>query len=350
MRAMVMSEPGTPEVLKLQEVDKPEIIGPNQIMVRLMAAGVNPIDTKLRQGGLYFPDGLPAILGCDGAGIVESTGSEVDRFQAGDQVYYCYGGLGQKSGSNSVGSYAEYAVVDEAYVAMKPAALGFDEAAAAPLVLITAWEALLDRARIGSGQKVFIHAGAGGVGHVAIQLAKIAGCDVATTVSSEEKAALVRELGADLVINYKKEDVAEALLAWTERVGVNVAFDTVGGDGFNQLLPAMAHYSDLVTILQVPDDADWKGLRLKNVRVSQELMLSPMVYDLKGAAGHQADILEQCAQFFEENRLSIFVSEVLPLEDASRAHRLIEAGGMSGKIVLDISGELSEDESAGDEE
>ncbi len=350
MRAMVMSEPGTPEILKLQEVDRPEISEPNQILVRLMAAGVNPIDTKLRQGGLYFPDGLPAILGCDGAGIVESTGSEVNRFQKGDQVYYCCGGLGQKSGNSSLGNYAEYAVVDETYVAMKPVALGFDKAAAAPLVLITAWEALFDRARIGSGQKVFIHAGAGGVGHVAIQLAKIAECDVATTVSSKEKAALVRELGADLAINYKKKNVAEALLAWTDGVGVNVAFDTVGGDAFNQLVPAMAHYSDLVTILQVPDDADWKGLRLKNVRVSQELMLSPMVYDLRQAAEHQADILEQCAQFFEENRLSVFVSEVLPLEDAVRAHQLIEAGGMSGKIVLDVSGELLEDEFEGDKE
>ena len=350
MRAIVMSESGTPEVLKLQEIDKPEISEPNQILVRLMAAGVNPIDTKLRQRGLYFPDGLPAILGCDGAGIVESTGSEVNRFQAGDQVYYCYGGLGQKSGSSSVGSYAEYAVVDEAYVAMKPVALGFDEAAAAPLVLITAWEALFDRARIQSGQKVFIHAGAGGVGHVAIQLARIAGCQVATTVSSDEKAAFAGELGADLAINYKKEDVAEALLAWTEGAGVDVAFDTVGGDAFNQLVPAMAHYSDLVTILQVPDDADWKSLRLKNVRVSQELMLSPMVYDLREAAGHQADILEQCAQFFEENQLSVFVSDVLPLEDVAKAHHMIEAGGTTGKIVLDTSGELSGDESESDGE
>lgn len=344
MRAIVMSEPGTPDVLKLQEIDRPEISEPSQILVRLMAAGINPIDTKLRERGLYFPDGLPAVLGCDGAGIIEATGSEVDRFQAGDQVYYCYGGLGQKRGNSSVGNYAEYAVVDEAYVAVKPAGLGFDEAAAAPLVLITAWEALFDRARIQSGQKVFIHAGAGGVGHVAVQLAKIAGCDVATTVSSDEKAVLVRELGADLVINYKNEDVAETLLAWTEGAGVHVAFDTVGGGAFNQLVPAMAHYSDMVTILQVPDDADWKSLRLKNVRVSQELMLSPMVYDLKEAAGHQADILEQCTQLFDENRLSVFVSDVLPLEDAARAHSMVEAGGTTGKIVLDTTGELSGDE------
>ena len=350
MRAIVMNEPGSPDLLTVQQIEQPEIVRPEQILVKLMAAGVNPIDTKLRGGGLYFPDGLPAILGCDGSGIVEAVGSEVTRFQPGDQVYYCYGGLGQRSGDFSVGNYAEYAVVDEAYVAIKPAALGFDEAAAAPLVLITAWEALFDRARIGSGQKVFIHAGAGGVGHVAIQLAKIAGCEVATTVSSDEKADFVRQLGADCVINYRQQDVAEALLEWSDARGIDVAFDTVGGDAFNQLVPAMAHYSDMVTILQLPDDADWKSLRLKNIRISQELMLSPMVYGLKEAAEHQADILEQCAQFVDENRLSIFVSELLPLEDAAKAHRLIEQGGITGKIVLDVSGELFGDETERDEE
>ncbi|MFQ5518666.1 MAG: zinc-binding dehydrogenase, partial [Mariprofundus sp.] len=184
---------------------------------------------------------------------------------------------------------------------------------------------------------------------VAIQLAKIAGCDVATSVSSAEKAGLVRELGADLVINYKEQDVAESLLAWTEGKGVNVAFDTVGGDAFNQLIPAMAHYSDLVSILQVPDDVDWKALRLRNVRVSQELMLSPMVYDLKEGAEHHADILEQCGQFVDENRLSIFVSAVLPLEDAAKAHRIIEQGSTTGKIVLDIAGEnIDEDKNHAD--
>ncbi|MFC1536654.1 zinc-dependent alcohol dehydrogenase family protein [Pseudomonadota bacterium] len=339
MRAIMMNEPGDANVLKLEEIKRPEITGPNQLLIRVMAAGINPVDTKVRANGLFFPDGFPAVLGCDGAGIVESVGSDISRFQPGDQVYYCYGGLGNRVGDSSVGNYAEYAVVDEAYVATKPDCLGFDEAAAAPLVLITAWEALFDRARIHSGQKVFIHAGAGGVGHVAIQLAKVAGCEVATTVSTEDKAAFAKELGADLVINYKSEDVAEALLKWTDSEGVNVAFDTVGGDAFNQLVPAMAHYSDLVSILQVPDDADWKSLRLKNVRISQELMLTPMIYDLRDGAEHHADILEQCAQLFDEQKLSIFVSDVLPLEDAAKTHMLIEAGGVTGKIVLDTTGE-----------
>lgn len=349
MRAILMHGPGAPDVLKMEQVEKPGIAEPGQILVRLMAAGVNPIDTKLRARGLYFPEGVPAILGCDGAGVIEAVGSEVTRFRPGDAVYYCYGGLGQKSGESSLGNYAEYALVDEDFAALKPAGLGFDQAAAAPLVLITAWEALFDRARLHSGQRVFIHAGAGGVGHVAIQLAKIAGCEVATTVSSSEKVAFVKELGADLAINYKKEGVAEALLKWTDGSGVDVAFDTVGGDAFNQLAPAMAHYGDLVTLLQVPDDADWKNLRLKNVRVSHELMLSPMVYGLKEGARHHGDILEQCAQLVDENRLTVYVSNVLPLEEAAKAHALIEAGGTTGKIVLDVAGDVFEEDAEQDQ-
>jgi len=328
-----MSESGEPDVLKPAELESPECAA-NEVMVRIMAAGINPIDTKLRKNGLYFPGGLPAILGCDGAGIVEAVGADVTRFETGDAVYYCYGGLGQRAGN-----YAEWIAVPEPYLAIKPECLDFVDAAAAPLVLITAWESLFDRARIQSGQRIFIHAGAGGVGHVAIQLAKIAGCEVATSVSSKEKAELVKALGADLVINYKVQDVAEALLAWTDGAGVDVAFDTVGGEAFKELIPAVRIYGDLVTILQVPESTDWKTLRLRNIRVSQELMLTPMVYGDLDAAGHQGAILEQCAQFFDEKQLSIFVSDVLPLADAAEAHRRIEAGGMSGKIVLDIAAE-----------
>jgi len=330
-----MHEVGGPEVLRPAEMDKPQITGDTEMLVRVMAAGVNPIDTKLRGRGLYMQPGLPAILGCDGAGIVEAVGPGVTRFQPGDAIYYCYGGLGQKSGN-----YAEYNVIEEAFAALKPACLGFDDAAAAPLVLITAWEALFDRAVMREGSRVFVHAGAGGVGHVAIQLAKLAGAEVATTVSGEEKAAFVAELGADHVIRYKDEDVAESLLAWTGGKGVDLAFDTVGGAAFTQLAPAMGHYSDLVSILQIPEETDFKALRMKNVRISQELMLTPMLYGLKEEAGHQGTILEQCAQFFDENKLSIFVSDVLPLEEAAEAHRRIEEGHTTGKIVLDISGEM----------
>ena len=141
------------------------------------------------------------------------------------------------------------------------------------------------------------------------------------------------------VIGYTKEDVAKALLAWTDGKGVDIAFDTVGGEAFTQLIPAMAHYSDLVSILQVPDDVDWKALRMKNVRVSQELMLTPMLSDLKEGAAHHAAILEQCAQLIDNEQLKIHIGKTLPLEDAAQAHQLIEEGHMQGKIVLAVAGE-----------
>ena len=339
MRAMVVNQVGSVDEFQMMDVAKPVISQPDQVLVQVFAAGVNPVDTKLRANGLFFADQYPAILGCDGAGVVAAVGDAVVDFVVGDPVYYCYGGLGHQCEGQSVGNYAEYALIPAAFVAAKPDSIGDMQAAAAPLVFLTAWEALFDRAGLQSGQKVFIHAGAGGVGHVAIQLAKIAGCEVATTVSTDAKASFVRDLGADKVINYKKEDVAEALLAWTDGKGVDIAFDTVGGEAFTQLIPAMADYGDLVTILQVPDDVDWKALRLKNVRVSQELMLTPMLNNNTEAAQHQAAILEQCGQFIDEGFLKIHVGKMLALEDVAEAQTLLEEGHMQGKIVLAVAGE-----------
>jgi len=338
MQAVWMKETGEVDVLSVVETDKPSQCGADEVMVKVMAAGINPVDTKVRKNGAFFQDAYPTVLGCDGAGFVEAVGKNVEHLKAGDAVYYCYGGLGQRSAVEniSVGNYAEYAVIKAAFVALKPASLDFDSAAAAPLVLITAWEALFDRAQIKSGQKVLIHAGAGGVGHVAIQLAKLAGVEVATTVSSDEKAEFVKALGADLVINYKTEDVAAKLLEWTNQQGVDVAFDTVGGDAFKALIPAMRLYGDLVTLLEIPEGVDWKLLRLKNVRVSQTLMLTPMIAGLDEIGVHQAAILEQCAQFFDEKKLSIYVDEVMPLADVKKAHQTIESGHQSGKIVLQM--------------
>ncbi|MDX8392479.1 MAG: zinc-dependent alcohol dehydrogenase family protein [Mariprofundaceae bacterium] len=344
MRAVLMTATGDADVLQLRDIPDPCDIGPNELLIRLKAAGVNPIDTKLRQNGLYFPAAMPAILGCDGAGIVEKIGHEVTDFAPGDAIYYCYGGLGKKSRNGSIGNYAELNVIPSCCAAQKPTTVDFPSAAAAPLVLITAWEALCDRAGMDfdseKGQKqrqtVFIHAGAGGVGHVAIQLAKIAGCEVATSVSNAENADFVRQLGADCIINYRQQDVSEALLAWTDGRGVDIAFDTVGGDAFRQLIPATCIYGDLVTVLQVPEDSDWKTLRLRNIRLSQELMLTPMILAQEKGLAHQAGILKQCAAWMDAGKLSIHLSHALDLQDASAAHRLIESGGMRGKIALII--------------
>jgi NADPH2:quinone reductase len=215
-----------------------------------------------------------------------------------------------------------------------PPTLSFEEAAALPLVLITAWEALFDRAGLAAGQTVLVHAGAGGVGHVAIQLAKTVGAQVATTVSTPEKAELVRQLGADHVILYQDSDVTEAIMEWTAGRGVDVVLDTVGGDTFRHSLDAASVYGHVVTLLDPGNDVNWKNARSRNLSISFTLMLTPMLQDLPEARRHQGEILHRCAELATVGKLRPLVSTTLPLAKAAQAHQLIEAGHVQGKIVL----------------
>ncbi|BAY26303.1 alcohol dehydrogenase [Calothrix sp. NIES-2100] len=333
MKAVLMTAAGSPDVLQIQEVTNPGVpVGNTELLVRLVAAGINPIDTKLRQRGTFYPEQMPAILGCDGAGVVEAVGAGVQRFRPGDAVYFCYGGLGAHQGN-----YAEYTVVDERFVAPKPASVSFAEAAAAPLVLITAWEALYERGRLEPKENVLIHAGAGGVGHVAIQLAKLKGANVATTVGSEDKANFVKQLGADEVIFYKQTDFVQAALDWTAGEGVDLAFDTIGGETFHKTFPAVRIYGDIVTILEPDAKTVWKTARMRNLRIGLELMLTPMLQGIVEGLQHHGKILEQCATWIDEGKLKIHVSHKFPLEEAAKAHKLIETGSITGKIVLLMS-------------
>ena len=332
MQAVVMTAVGGPEVLQLRDVPVPDIQHPHQLRVRIKAAGINPVDIKLRQRGSYFPDRLPSILGCDGAGVVDAVGAQVTRFKVGDAVYFCNGGIG-----GAPGNYAQYCVLDEHYAARKPASLDFVHAAAVPLVLLTAWEALYQRAHLRVDDEVLIHAGAGGVGHIAVQLARSSGARVCTTVGSEAKADFVKALGAEHVILYRHQDFVAETAAWSRDGGANIVFDTVGGATFARSFSAARVYGDVVTLLQPDSAVDWKIARNKNLRVSFELMLTPMFMELHAARLQQTKILEQCAALFDAGQLQVSVSEVLPLRDAARAHQLIERGGTQGKIVLEVS-------------
>lgn len=329
MKAIVMTAPGNPEVLQLQELQLPTSLGDKELLIKLRAAGINPIDTKLRKRGTFYPDKMPAILGCDGAGIVEAVGDGVTSFSPGDEVYFCNGGLGSHQGN-----YAEYTTIDEGLAARKPTSTSFAESAAAPLVLITAWEALYERARLEPGDKVLIHGGAGGVGHVAIQLAKLKGASVCTTVSSQEKADFVRSLGADEVIFYNQTDMAQAVLNWTGGEGVDIAFDTVGGDVLEKSFPAVRIYGDIVTILEPDANTNWKVARNRNLRISLELMLTPMLKNIVEAQEHQTKILEECVKWMDAGQLKICVTHEFPLHEVAIAHRLLENGSITGKIVL----------------
>jgi NADPH2:quinone reductase len=323
-----MTAVGGPEVLTTVDIPTPAP-GDDELRVRLHAAGVNPIDTKLRNRGVFFDNALPAVLGCDAAGTVEAIGKRVTSLQPGDEVWLCHGGLGREQGN-----YAEFTVVNEQIARKKPVSLSFEQAAAAPLSLITAWEALFDRARLEAGQTVLVHGGAGGVGHVAIQLAKNAGARVCTTVGSDENARFALSLGADQVIDYRHVDFVEAVLEWTHGRGVDIALDIMGGTVFQDTLRAMAHYGNLITLLDPGPDMVWKEARNRNLRIGFELMLTPMLEHLPAARAHQGDILDRCAALADAGKLTIEVSQRLPLEQAASAHQQIETGHTRGKLVL----------------
>lgn len=330
MKAIFATAPGGPDVLQLRDIPKPGLPSPHHLSVKLAAAGVNPVDTKLRAKPAYHPDKLPAILGCDGAGIVEETGSAVTRFKPGDAVFFCNGGLGDEPGC-----YAEYIALHEDYCAVKPANLPLQDSAALPLVLLAAWEALVERASLQAGQTVLIHAAAGGVGHVAVQLAHHLGARIAVTVSDDKKAGLVHGLGAEKIINYREQDFVQETLDWTGGKGADVVFDTVGGETFLRSLNAVRIGGKLATLLATPLSlADTQLARLRNLSLCYELMLTPQVLKLHGERIRQRRILEQGAKLVEEGGLGVLVTHRLPLEQAAEAHRMIEQGGMTGKIIL----------------
>lgn len=331
MQAVLLTQPGGPELLQLHEVPLPALTSPTALRVRLYAAGVNPIDTKLRQRGTFYPDRPNPILGCDGAGVVETIGTAVTRFKPGDAVYFCSGGLG-----TDLGNYAEYTVIEEDWAAFKPRNLSFIEAAGVPLALITAWESLFDRARLQAGHRVLIHAGAGGVGHLAIQLAHQAGARVATTVSSLAKAEFCASLGAEAILFYQQKDFVTETNTWTDGRGVDVALDTVGGAVLSQTFPAVAHYGDVVTLLEPTADTNWKEARMRNLRVTLEVMLTPMLRELPTARQHQVSILQAGAERFEHNTLKIHISETFSLAQAAQAHQRLAQGGVQGKLVLTL--------------
>lgn len=331
MKAVYFEAGGAIDVLQYGAMEAPDECGSTQVLVHVKAIGINPIDTKIRAAPERFPVAFPVIPGCDGAGIVKAVGNLVKNFKPGDAVYFSQPGFNQRQGT-----YAEYVMVDASLLALKPHSLTFEQAAAAPLVLITAWEALHDRARITDGQTVLIHAGAGGVGHVAIQLAKLAGARVITTVSNAEKANFVKQLGADQIIHYPTQDVIAEVLQYTDGKGVDIALDTVGADVLQSCFSCIKPYGDVVTILQPTKDTDWGEARKRNVRFSLELMLSPVLMELDDAKCHQADILRQCAALFEQGRLTVEIAQTFDLSNAAAAQRYLEQNHPAGKLVMTL--------------
>jgi NADPH2:quinone reductase len=329
MKAVVVTAAGDPSVLKLTDIAQPHITSPGQVKIQIRAAGINPVDTKVRANNMFGAE-FPFVPGCDGSGVIVETGTDVTRFKPGDSVWFCHGGLGPTQGN-----YTEFNVLEDWQCQIKPSSLDFIQAAAAPLVMITAWESLFTQANLQSNESVFIHAGAGGVGHVAIQLAKWKGARVITTVSSDEKATFVRSLGVDEIINYRTENVQKRILELTDNEGADVVYDTVGGSVFSDSIAVTRHYGRLVTLLS-PPDMDWSEARVRNLAIHFTLMLSPWLRNLKKEWRRQGEILNKCRTLCETGKLHIHINQTFPLVLASKAHSTIGKGHTSGKIVLTV--------------
>ena len=328
MQAQVIHAFGEPEQFRLEIVARPTP-GPGEVLVRQHATSVNPVDYKLRRHGPAAAPALPAILGCDVAGEVVAVGAGVTDFAIGDAVYGCAGGV-----RGMPGAYAEYINADARLLARKPATLDWRQAAALPLVGITAWEGLVDKARVQPGDKVLVLGGAGGVGHVAIQLAKVRGAHVTATVSSPAKAEIVRALGADAVVNYRDETVADYVGRLTDGIGFDLVFDAVGGDSLNTAMAAARPNGQVITIVasQTYDlsPAHGKGLSL-------HVVFMPLPMLLNRGREHHGEILRELAQLADAGQLRpLLDTERFALTDMAAAHRRLESGAAVGKVVVDI--------------
>lgn len=329
IKSVVTTTLGGPEVLKLQDVELQWPQGPHDVLVELHAAALNPADVFFRQLGGYLASDQPFVLGHDGMGVVKATGTAVTSVQAGDRVCFCNGGIG-----GDMGTYAEAAVVREWQLAKVPVGVDDLTAAALPLVAITCWESIYERAGTKAGEFVLIHGGAGGTGHVAIQLAALRGARVAATVSSPEKARIVAGLGAERAINYRETDFAEAALNWSE--GINVAFDNAGAEVMQKTFRAMAPYGRVVTLMGTPaDDSDLTAYNL-NLTIHNVMMLTPMWKRLEERLKGQAMILRQALELVASGKLKIRHAASFSLAEAGKAHALLESGQAVGKVTLRI--------------
>ncbi|MGI5251200.1 NADP-dependent oxidoreductase [Actinacidiphila glaucinigra] len=309
MRAITQDVLGGPEVLREAELERPAP-GIGQLLVRVHAAGLNPTDTKHRQSGLFLGN-PPFVLGWDVSGVVEETGLGVALFQPGDEVFgmlpYPYG----------AGSHAEYVTGPARAFVRKPSAMSHEEAAAIPLVALTAWQALADVAAVRPGQRVLVHAAAGGVGHVAVQIAKSLGAYVIGTASAA-KHDFLHGLGADELVDYRTTDYAEAVR------DVDVVLDPLGGPESVRSLGTLRDGGLLVTLLPigVPElraEAERRGVRATGMLVEAD------------HAGMAA-----VARLIEEGALRVTVAGTFPLAEAAKAHTSLETGRTTGKLVLTV--------------
>ena len=317
MRAMVIPRFGGPHLFEERDVERPQP-GPGEVLVRVIAAGTNPVDAKLRAGGGSRGLEAPVILGADVSGIVEEAGPGVTDLAPGDEVYY----TPEVFGPGANGAYAEYNVAQAEIVARKPASLSHEEAAAVPLAGGTAYEAIVRRLGVQVGETVLIHGGAGGVGSFAVQIANSAGARVLATAGPDNQE-LLDGLGADVTIDYTQQDVAEVALDNTGGSGVDAVLDTVGGETVVNSIPATRPFGRLATILGA--QGDLTPLYQKNQTLHGVLL------------ARERARLREMTKLIERGQMRPVVDQVLDLREVGRAHERLDSGHGRGKIVLRVA-------------
>lgn len=329
MKAQVLPQFGLDSRFEPRDIPEPQV-QPGQLLLEVKATSLNPLDSKIRRFGPPIAPDLPAVLHGDVAGIVREVGEGVTGFQVGDPVYGCAGGV-----KGHGGALAEYMRVDAQLVAPKPKTLDFLKAAALPLVSITAWEGLIDRAHVQPGQTVLIHAATGGVGHIALQIAVIKDAPVFATASSKEKGEIGSRLGAKEIIYYREESPEAYVNRLTGGKGFDIVFDTVGGSNIDPSFLAAANNGQVITIVAMSSH-DLTPMHQRGLSLHVVFMPLPLLTG-KGRA-HHGNILRQIAQWVDEGKLTPLVDPTpFTLKDVNAAHDYFEKGKHNGKIVIEVS-------------
>ena len=325
MQAAVLDAHGAP--FQVRAVARP-VAEAGQVLVRISASGVNPLDTKIHAGQAeHARHPLPAILGIDLAGVVEAVGPGVSAFRRGDEVYGMTGGVGGVQGS-----LAEYAAVDAQLLAAKPATLSMREAAALPLIFITAWEGLVDRAGVREGQKVLVHGGAGGVGHVAVQLARARGAAVFATASAKDHYVIAHDATP---LDYRTTPVEDYVAAHTDGRGFDIVYDTVGSAVLDASFKAVRRFGHVVSSLGWGTHA-LAPLSFRAASYSGVFTLLPLLTG-EGRA-HHGEILREAARLAEAGKLVPRVDpQRFTLATVGDAHAKLKAGTARGKLVVDVA-------------
>ncbi|MFC4721885.1 zinc-dependent alcohol dehydrogenase family protein [Geojedonia litorea] len=326
MKAMLINSYGNDAIFKLTDIAIPTL-KPGEVLVKIAASSVNTVDTKIKNKGEALPlsPSLPALLGMDFAGTIEAIANDVKTFKVGDEVYGCAGGL-----ADLPGTLAEYIAADSKLIAKKPKQLSMKEAAALPLVGITAYEGL-KRAGVGSGQKVLVHGGSGGVGHVALQLANYLGAEVYATGGGDKQLKLIEQLGAK-AINYKTEAVEDYVNKHTNGLGFDVVYDSVGSGNIITSFSAAALNGQVVTTVS-SCELDLSLAHFKGLTLHVVFMLIPMIHNHKREV--HGEILKHLTEIIEAGALKPVLDEQeFSLEEAGKAHARLESGNAMGKVVI----------------